>query len=174
MMSYRQSLREWSNVGANMGALLPAIVLALGRRASPCGGISALCAARHRWQNAQRTTNWWDFFSAPGAARHRWPRGSADHRQVELREPCAAFCKIFGVNPASTPPSRVSSSKETQIRKTAPRKDSQPPSSHDLPVDQLSEILSNYLFPPFTIFGRFLGWYCKRRHCAFATSGICV
>ena len=29
-------------------------------------------------------------------------------------------------------------------------------------------------FPPFTIFGRFLGRYCKLHHCAFGSSGICV
>ena len=46
----------------------------------------------------------------------------------------------FWVNPAQTPPPRVSSSEETQNRGTAPRQDSQPPSSHYLPVDQLSEI----------------------------------
>ena len=29
-------------------------------------------------------------------------------------------------------------------------------------------------FPPFTIFGTFLGRYCKLHHCAFGSSGICV
>ena len=158
VLQKRKSLAPYGHPGAR-------------RRASPHGGISARCARGFAGQAALRTTNWWDFFAALGAAQHRWHTGSADHQQVELMEPMlhggSKFwgnfvpqgSKILGESCPDTAHPRFLLN-GTQSRQAAPREDSQPPSSHDLPVDQLSEISSYDVFPQFTIFGGFLGWYC--------------
>ena len=79
--------------------VLPAI------RASPCGGISALCAARHRWPRGSADHQLVGFLLGARRGKASLATGLSGPPTGGITGTCAAGgSKIFGVNPASTPP----------------------------------------------------------------------